>query len=198
VAVANFQRKQPGVVIPIVLDMQTLSPLIFPEDVLAKIIFEKCSLGGEALATVVWLSGAVDDLKYSINYRNKLISELQPKFATMNDLQRIQIYVGAPVQGQVDGRLRQNVEALERQTDDCIFFSMHLAKELMRYGNRLRRRNWMYKHGVKKFLPADWSIAEAQSLLPNEADYADWLSGFVPRPTWWRRLWQLLFGSRAN
>jgi hypothetical protein len=44
-AVANFQSRQPGVVIPISLDMQTMSPLKFPGEVLEKIIFEKCSVG---------------------------------------------------------------------------------------------------------------------------------------------------------
>jgi hypothetical protein len=93
--------------------------------------------------------------------------------------------------------LRQNIEALEKQTDDCIFFSMHLAEQLIKYGNGLRRKSWMYRHGMKKFLPANWSIAEKQGLLPNEADFADWLRGFVPRPSWWKRFWHWLAGQKA-
>ena len=148
---------------------------------------------------MVALTGAIDDLKNSIDDRNKLISECRVQFPAMQEIERISLYVGAPLRGIVDGRFSQNIDALGKQNDDCIFFSKILAEELRTYGNRLRRRNlFRFRIGMQKFLPPDWSMAVQEDLVPNEADYANWLRGFVDRPPWWKRFWRGLRASSSR
>ena len=139
-AVAAFQGHQRGP-LELALDLQTISQHKFPEAALEKIVFEKCEAGARALVSVAALSGAIDDLRNSIDYRNGLISEFREQRDKMTELDRIQLYVGAPKAGEVDARFVSNVQALSKQTDDCIFFSMFLAGELMRYGSVLHSRN---------------------------------------------------------
>jgi hypothetical protein len=190
-AVAAFQGHQRGP-LELALDLQTISQHKFPEAALEKIVFEKCEAGARALVSVAALSGAIDDLRNSIDYRNGLISEFREQRDKMTELDRIQLYVGAPKAGEVDARFVSNVQALSKQTDDCIFFSMFLAGELMRYGSVLHSRNRLrYRLGVQKLLPVDWTIAQEANLLPNEAEYANWVAGFKrPRSRWERfRSW---------
>jgi len=139
-AVAAFQGHQRGP-LELALDLQTISQHKFPEAAFEKIVFEKCEAGARALVSVAALSGAIDDLRNSIDYRNGLISEFREQRDKMTELDRIQLYVGAPKAGEVDARFVSNVQALSKQTDDCIFFSMFLAGELMRYGSVLHSRN---------------------------------------------------------
>jgi hypothetical protein len=178
------------------LDLQTISQLKFPDTPLEKIVFEKCAVGVKALAAVTSLSGAIDDLRNSIDFRNDLISEFREKRAAMTELDRIQLYVGAPRAGEVDARFVTNIRALSHQTDDCIFFSSLLADELMHYGNKLRSRNRLkFRLGMPRLLPVDWKIAREASLIPDEAEYANWVAGFKRPPTKWERFCSLVKGS---
>jgi hypothetical protein len=138
--------------------------------------------------SVTALSGAIDDLRNSIDYRNRLISEFREQRDKMTELDRIQLYVGAPKAGEVDARFVSNVQALSKQIDDCIFFGKVLAAELVQYSNALRSRNRLrYRSGVSKLLPVDWTTAQEANLIPDEADFANWLAGFKRLPSRWER-----------
>jgi hypothetical protein len=188
VAVAAYNQRQAGP-LQISLDLQTLSRVKFPGDVLEKIVFEKCALEQKALAAVVSLSGAIDDLTTSIDFRNGLISEFREKHATKSEREKIELYVGAPSAGLVDSRFAHNIEALSHQADDCIFFSMLLSDELTSYGNAMRsRKKLKFRLGIQKFWPADWSIARGADLIPPDSQYADWLRGFKRVPSVWHRI----------
>jgi hypothetical protein len=186
-AVAAFQGHRQGL-LELHMDLQTLSQLKFPSDVLERIVFEKTAIGEKGLAVTVALSGAIDDLRNSINFRNELISEFREKRDTMTELERITLYVGAPKAGEIDNRFGHNVQALYSQTDDCIFFSMLLVDELMKHSNALYSRNRLkFRLGRSKLLPIDWTKAREANLIPDEAGYTDWAAGFKPRPTVWSR-----------
>jgi hypothetical protein len=133
--------------------------------------FEKCTVGAKALAAVVALTGVIDSLKNSIDFRNDLISEFRQRRTAMTELDRIQFYVGASKAGEVDSRFVTNIQALSRYRDDCIFFSMLLADELMHYCNSLRSRNRLkFRLGVPRLLPADWTIAKKAHFIPDAAE----------------------------
>jgi hypothetical protein len=185
-AVTAFQKHHTGLLL-LSLDLQEISQLKFPGDVLERIVFEKCAIGEKALAAVVSLSGSIDDLRNAIDFRNGLISEFRKKRSMMSDLERMQLYVGAPQAEQVDNRFAHNMAAMSSQTDDCIFFSMTLSDELLSYSNVLRSRNKMFRSGMSKLLPIDWSIAQQADLIPAESEYAGWLAGFKLRTTKWAR-----------
>lgn len=65
-AVAAFQAHQRGM-LDLPLDLQDLSQLKFPDAVLERIVFEKCAVGAKALAAAAALSGAIDDLRNTID-----------------------------------------------------------------------------------------------------------------------------------
>jgi hypothetical protein len=199
-AIAAFEKHQrfrKGL-LELSLDLQTLSQVKFPGELLEKMVFEKCAVGGKGLAAVISLTAAIDDLRNSIDYRNGLISEFREQAATMTELERIQFYVGASRTGQVDNRFPHNVTALSKQTDDCIFFCMVLADELLRRGDKLwASSKWkLFRLGVPKLEPADWTKPREANLLPDEADYVLWTGGFRRPLSRWSRLCSRLKGSK--
>jgi hypothetical protein len=184
-AVAAFQAHERGE-LHVALDLETLSQLKFPDDALERIVFEKCAIGEMGLAAVVSLSGAIDDLRNAINFRNELIAHCRENISKLTELEKIQMYVGAPKNGEIDNRFRHNVQALAAKADDCVFFSMLLTKELEKYANALHCRNrFRFRLGMARLQPVDWSVAQRANLVPPESDYADWLRGFKHDPSRW-------------
>jgi hypothetical protein len=102
------------------LDLRTLSQPRFASDSLERIAFEKCSLGHRALAAVVSVKDATDDLKFSIDFRNDLIADFKNN-PPATHLEKIALYVGAYANDAVDLRFGHNLDALAHQVDDCIF-----------------------------------------------------------------------------
>jgi hypothetical protein len=196
-AVAAFQARQRP--LELAIDLETISQIKFPEAALEKIIFEKCTIGARALVSVTALSGAIDDLRNSIDFRNSLISEFREQRNKMTDLDRIQLYVGAPKAGEVDARFVSNVQALSKQTDDCLFFSRLLAAELVQYGNVLRSRYKLrYRLGVSKLSPIDWTKAQEANLIPDEAEFTNWLASFKRPSSRWERFCGWVKGVKAE
>jgi hypothetical protein len=170
------------------LDLKTLSQTNFPTTALEKILFDKCFLGGEGVATTVAVSDAADDLKLSIDFRNDLIAEFR-KNPPANHQQRLEVYLGLPANGAMDERFKNNVHALFAQANDCIFFARRLGDLILKSENTLRRPNaWKYRLPGTKLKPANWSVAERAGLIPPDADYSDWLKGFVKDPSNFERL----------
>jgi hypothetical protein len=186
---ALTHRGQPPLVYEFHADLQTITPIIAPIQVLERYVFEKISIRHRALAAAVDLVGAIDGLDKSIKYRNDLIAEIRKDSPIQVDKLR-ERYFGLPnTNGVTDERFKANIGAIYNQTDDCIFFSRILADDLLAYGNRLRRKNsWKYRLGISKLKGADWSIAQGQGLLPTNEAYASWLRGFRTDPTRWQRL----------
>jgi hypothetical protein len=169
------------------LDLQTLSRPRFAGETLERIVFEKCLLGHRGLAAMVSLKDATDDLNLSIDYRNNLISNFQQQ-PPANHMEKIAFYVGAYRNETVDARFANNVEALSDQVDDCVFFGMLLAEELLNLERKLHGRNWWkYRLNVPRQFPADWSLAKSGNLIPDRSKYADWLRGFKKPPSRWER-----------
>ncbi len=179
-------------------DIQTLTPVVAPTDVLERYVFEKISIHSRALAAAVDLLGAIDGLEKSINYRNELIADIHKKSPHQVD-SLAELYFGLRnANGVTDERFRVSIEAIYNQTDDCIFFSRILADDLLTYGNRLRRKNaWKYRLGVPKLKGADWAKAERDGLLPSNELYKSWLVGFKKETTRWRRVTIPFVRSRA-
>lgn len=172
------------------LDLRTLSQPSFASDTLERIVFEKCSLGHRGLAAVVSVKDATDDLKFSIDFRNDLIADFKKQLPA-TEQEKIAFYVGAYTNDAVDLRFGHNLDALSHQVDDCIFFSMLLADELLAREKKLYARyRWKYRLNVPRQYPADWSLARQEHLIPAKSQYADWLRGFTTPPSIWKRLWK--------
>jgi len=168
--------------IDIRFDLQVLSKIDFPIENLEKIIFDKCLLNTQGLATLATLADATHELNSAIEFRTELISKGQPP-----DLeQKIAAYLGLYLNGSVDERFRNNIDALYSYTNDCIFFSISLDKAICERENAIRRRNWQFWLPGTKLAPIDWKFTEHQ-LIPESADYAGWTRGFVRRESVWKR-----------
>jgi hypothetical protein len=173
------------------VDLQTISPIDVPIRVLEKYVFERISLNARPLAAAVDLVGAIDGLAQSIERRNSLIAEIQqgPRIESLALAKR---YFGIlNDEGIVDQRFADSVDAIFKQTDDCIFFAKLLGEDLLPIGAKLRRRaGFLRRFRIAKFRPVDWTIAEQANLIPPNDQYADWLRGFVRPPTFWQRLFR--------
>jgi hypothetical protein len=186
---ARNHRGPPPLVFDFQADLQTLTPVIAPIQVLERYVFEKISIRGRALAAAVDLIGAIDGLEKAITYRNDLIAEVQKQSPVPPNLLADRYFGLRNANGVTDERFKMNIEAIYNQTDDCIFFSRILGDDLLTYGNRLRRKNaWKYRLGLPKLKGADWSQAQGQGLMPRDEAYASWLGGFKTEPTRWQRL----------
>jgi chaperonin GroES len=179
-------------------DLQTLMPPKMPTEVLERHVFEKISIRGRALAAAVQLVGSIDGLAKAIEFRNDLISE----FRDTSPDQRLIKYLGLrSTEGVVDERYHSVIVGIYEQADECIFFSRILAEDLLKYGERLRRRHLRgLRLGLPKFDGADWSNVENSGLMPSADLYKAWLNGFRPVPSIWQRLigWLRSFFRKAR
>jgi hypothetical protein len=171
----------------LVADMRSLTLPATPHVALEKMIFEKTLVRGRALAALVSLVGVIDGLAISIKGRNEMVEDRRT--AEWNDQERLQFFLGLrSTTGIIDERFLTNLAAITAQTDDCIFFAKTLAADLARYANNLNsKESWFYRLRVPKIDGTNWSYPEKLGLIPKEDDYKNWLRGFEPRPTRWRR-----------
>jgi hypothetical protein len=192
-AVTTIKNHKTGP-LEISMDLNELVHVKFPDNILEKVIFEKCNVGTRISALAVALSGSIDELRNAIDYRKTLISEFRGKRNSMSDREKIEFYVGAVKAGETDVRFSENIKSLSTLTDSCIYFSMALTDQLTLYGNKLRFwNNFRFRMGIPEFLPADWS--EVKHLLPDASKYSDWRTKFKPYPTKTRRLLSWLRSS---
>jgi len=170
-------------------DLQTITPLKVPTELLERHVFEKISIRGRALAAAVDLVGAIDGLEKSIKFRNDLITEFQQASPLPSKVLAEKYFGMRTEEGITDEKFPSSVTAIYEQTDDCIFFSRILADDLLEYGTKLRKRYaWKFRLHVPKLTGADWSIAENDGLLPPTSQYEKWLAGFKKKPKTFKRL----------
>jgi hypothetical protein len=187
-------------------DLETLKLPLLPLPVLQKQLFENLSIGGRPLATMAALEQATDSLGASMVERNQLITQYQTEGETGPAF--IPIYFGLrQSNGVTDQRYAATLDAIYSYTNDGIFFSDLLSRDLTAYGKRLAER---YKNSTGEEAPKISEInqanAEQASLMPNKDEYASWLSGFVLYPNapavqrrWWssmatQRVFHILYG----
>jgi hypothetical protein len=168
---------------PILFDLQTLvlPPFALPLEALRHQLFEKISLvNRRPLMLAVSLSETVDGLNTSITNRNRLIASYQEAGLSADDL--LPLYFGLP-QGH-DHVINQTypalIDAIYRQTDDGVFYSMLLCEDLYAHNVELAAR---FKKRFGRAAPdtmdkPDFTTPASEGLIPNEADYADWLTLF--------------------
>ena len=74
---------------------------------------------------------------------------------------------------------KDTVESLYTLTDDMIFFSELLVKDLIEHGNEiLNRYKKIAKVKKEKIITIDFEKAHEGGLMPPEDNYREWLNGF--------------------
>jgi hypothetical protein len=161
-------------------DLQTMSPVWAPVELLERLVFEKTSARGRALVAAVDLISAIGDLEQLMKARNVFIDELRSA-SPLPTRSLVEKYLGiTSIDGNRDERYFSAMRGISQKTDDCIFFSRVLADDLLMYGNKLRNKHkWRYRLRSINLAQTDWSEAERQGLLPSNDLYTDWLKGFA-------------------
>jgi hypothetical protein len=158
-------------------DFMTIPELKIPIAALQIQTSEKISLNARGIALVNVLEQATDGLNRSITKRNDLIQEYMRIGLTQAQL--ISVYFGAPLE---EGKLNQEypnaVEAISRQCDDVIFFSVQLCNELIQHGINAAKQFGKRAPDVVK---VDFTTVKEAGLMPNDCDYSVWFTGFVAK-----------------
>lgn len=159
-------------------DFRSMNPMIMPDEILVKQVFEQISPGRRAHMITNTLIRTIDSLNKSIVRRNELIDTWKKAQATVSD-NLIRFYFGLPdPHGNVDNSYPDSVNAICSLTDDCIFFSQLLCTDLVEHGERLKKRLGKDAPNVNR---PDFSKADEEGLMPGPENYEDWSKMFVKR-----------------
>ncbi len=166
-------------------DFLILPTAELPVPHLERILLEQISMGGRGLVAAMHLRGVSQSLHDSLLERRQLIGAIQG--ATISSKKLCEFYLALPdAQGNVDSRFRDNVGAIVMQTDDCIFFSTLIAKDLHAHGRRLlRKHGWRLGSERKSLTTWNWN-EDTEGLMPKDDEYQAWLKGFADPKPWWK------------
>jgi hypothetical protein len=171
----------------VTMNFHTLLAPSFPSAALEKIILEKTNIGTVGISTAIALTGAIDDLKGSFDYRTALAEEFRKNAGDPLPL-RVARYLGLFFNNFVDDRFRNNIEALLSHTDDCIFFAVKMSTLVVKYENKLRRRRWHFYLPGRRLIEPNWQRAHDAQLIPSDEEYIEWTRGFEKRPNVVKRI----------
>ncbi|WFU07666.1 hypothetical protein QA646_10015 [Rhizobium sp. CB3090] len=163
-------------------DFRTIPRPRAPIELLEKLVFEKIAMRGRGPIAFIALMNAVDSLNSAIAFREELILDIKARNLPAKEL--VSLYLGSPVSDRgTDSRYPDSVEAIDSHTNDCIFFSQIVAADLAEYGKAFRKKHsGPLTRALPKLPAADWSSLREQQLLPDESNYASWLSSFEGQP----------------
>lgn len=181
----DFDRKRDSGAIPpekpfeFQADLRTLPLPLTPIDILQTQVFERLSVTGRPLAVVTTLSQTIQSLTTSIAARNALIERFMAAGGSANPEFHNQ-YFGLPSSsGHHSTEYPDTIEAIHSLTDDAIFFSHLLCDDLQDHGNSvLNRYKARFKDDSQSVSKPNFAKAKEAGLLPDGANYQDWLHGF--------------------
>jgi gas vesicle protein len=161
-------------------DLRTLPRTQLPIDILRNQVFERLTVGGRPLSLVTSLIQSIELLNSSIDMRNQLIEKYQESKATENPNFPAR-YFGLPyAPGHVDLNYPNAVEGIYNYTDDGIFYSQLLCRDLNDHGKSLVEDfKKHFRTKAPRINEADFQKAQAAGLMPANEAYADWLQCFV-------------------
>jgi hypothetical protein len=170
------------------VDLQTLSLQILPVDILHTQVFEKLSLTGRPLVIATTLSQAVHSLSMSLEKRNQLIESYKVVDAAIFPT----LYLGLQHGRNVNLEYPSVIDAIYSQTDDGIFFSQLLCKDLVEHGEQVAKKiKKNYRKVATSINKPDFAKVEASGLMPKVENYSDWFTMFSKKadsPTFSERI----------
>lgn len=188
-----------GTQLDVGVDLNSLANPPVRADRLEDMVLGKLSVSARPRVMMAMLAQSIAQLADCMAQRNRLIASYKAVPGPVNSA-KIAFLFGLPRGDVIDTTFGDAVEALYKQTDDCIFFSRTLASDLTRHGVRARKDFTRRFRGevpvVTKIL---WDEPERKGLFPPEKNYSTWLTGFRSRPrrTYGRRAEKLSYGLRT-
>ena len=161
-------------------DFGTLPPVLTPTTVLQALVFKKLSLNGRPLSLAATLTQVAHSLDDVIQVRNHLI-ECYKAESLMPREQRVPKYFGLPERnGNTDTSYPDVIKAIYDHTNDCIYFSHLLYKDLYDHGEELRKKfTKLFGKDTPTINKIDFSGQEKEGLLPDQKNYLNWTDGFL-------------------
>jgi hypothetical protein len=149
--------------------LQTLLPPFSPIEELRRLLEEKISTDLNPLILLTPLIQSIAGLADSFGQRNQFIEEFR-MLPLNSDAIKAALYFGLESSiGHIDDRYPNLIDAISKQTDDCIAFSILLARALIKHGKRLGA-----KYGADAPRIAEPNLSKAGDLVPDLALYAAW------------------------
>ena len=162
------------------VDGRTLALPSLPIDVLQRTVFKDLSLVGRPLALQIVIGQTAQSLTDSISKRNDLVSSFKNDPAVRRNL--VSVYFGLQQStGVLDESYPSTLDAMNRFTDDLIFFSLFLLKDLKLHGTELSIA-FRKTFGGPLIQTSEADFSQSKNLFPDEANYHDWLANFEVRP----------------
>ncbi len=166
----------------VTFDFQRIEIPFIPTDVISKHSYETLSLSGVQLGLVTAILNAQEALNSSIKIRQNIIDRFRAS-SSETDLSKAFTYFGVRSGTVLDREYLSSIECINQYINDSIFYSSQLCEELMKHGNRIRNNyTETHKSKIMKVAHVDFSEAQKIGLIPDEAYYENWLSGFVDAP----------------
>lgn len=172
----------PGTVLDIgQLDLRTLDVVRAKIEPLQTIVLSGLSVRGRPRPLVAVLAQTMESLNNSITERNRMIAAMKTSDASLNE--KVAFYFALPKAGSLDETFSSTMEAVQKQTDDCIYFGWRLCEDLTRHGKVVRAQflKRRLKGPVPRIQTVIWKDVEAKGLLPPITLYKSWEEGFLER-----------------
>ena len=163
-----------------IADLQTFPLPQLPTAQIQKQVFEQLTVGGRPLSIVTCLVEATSWLNNSLEERNQLIEMY--KATNAPDSQDFSLlYFGLPNKnGHVHLEYPNSVDSISSYTDDGIFYSHLLCKDLNEHGMALASTfKKRFRDPTPQINSSDFQKAKTAGLLPPDDAYAKWLSCFI-------------------
>lgn len=154
-----------------------------PITVLQQIVLDKLSSNSSATNTISALASAISNLNDSITRHNSFISLFQQS-AYPPGYSFEHMYLGIPVNGNVNNIYGDTLRALYSYNEDVIFFAIKLNDDLREAGLKILPMYRRLTRRIDSDIPdIDLSEPILQNLVPQHEEYESWLSGFKLKPT---------------
>lgn len=164
-----------------IADFNTFAAIEVPLESLKELIFHRISAYGRAVALVSVIEQSLVGTKNAILKREQFIQRVQIGAIAAADLLRY--YFGHPLaNGDTNREYPDLVEAIHSYLDDCAFFTALLCSDLVQHAKTVRQQ---FIEKVSKDAPSvhepDFRGPRAQSLIPPDENYRDWLNAFITK-----------------
>ena len=183
-----LQKRKAGEISPdIPFEFQAdLRSIPFPDvpiDALRSLVYEKLSISARPIALVATIAGALSSLADTTANRNKLIASFKELPPQVREVALPALYFGRPYgEGHVSTEYLDTMTGLQNLTDDVIFFSHLLCKDLTTHGNKvLGKFKSQFKVVLEQIHAIELLPEKTENLIPSDEQYSEWLSGFRER-----------------
>lgn len=170
-----------GQVLIIGLNMKTIDVLRVRLDRLEDAVMAKLSTSGRPVPLVATLGQTLETLNLCIRTRNDLIKQMLA--FTGPEEEKLKFMFGLPRNGGViDDTFGDLVRGAYSSTDDGIYFTWRLLRDLNEHGNVVRKRYLQeFRSPVPTISEVMFDKTREKGLLPDESKYEDWETAFIGR-----------------